>query len=42
MRVAVASDHAGFMMKKVVLEAVRTAGHEALDLGTYSQERRLS
>jgi ribose 5-phosphate isomerase B len=39
MRVAVASDHEGFMMKKVVLEAVRTAGHEALDLGTYSQER---
>jgi len=39
MRVAVASDHAGFIMKKVVLEAVQTAGHDALDLGTFSQER---
>jgi ribose 5-phosphate isomerase B len=39
MRVAVASDHAGFMMKKVVLEAIQASGHEALDLGTDSQER---
>ncbi len=39
MQVAVASDHAGFIMKKVVLEAIKAAGHEALDLGTYNQER---
>jgi len=36
MRVAVACDHAGFPMKSAVLEAVRRAGHEPLDLGTDS------
>jgi len=35
-KVAVACDHAGFPMKHVVLEAVRAAGHEAIDLGTDS------
>jgi len=39
MRVSVASDHAGFLMKKVVLDAVQKAGHEAIDLGTDSQDR---
>jgi ribose 5-phosphate isomerase B len=34
--VAVACDHAGFPLKHVVLEAVRAAGHEAIDLGTDS------
>jgi len=38
MKVAVACDHAGFPLKDVVLHAVRTAGHEALDLGTNSTE----
>lgn len=38
MKVAVACDHAGFPMKEVVLEAVRAAGHEVLDLGTNSAE----
>jgi len=38
MRVAVACDHAGFPLKATVLEAVRLAGHEPLDLGTDSQE----
>ena len=36
MKVAVACDHAGFPLKNIVLEAVRAAGHEALDLGTHS------
>ena len=36
MKVAVACDHAGFPLKHVVLEAVRAAGHEAIDLGTDS------
>ena len=36
MRIAVACDHAGFPLKDVVLEAVRAAGHEVLDLGTNS------
>ena len=38
MRIAVASDHGGFSLKPVVLDAVRAAGHEALDLGTYTSE----
>jgi len=38
MKIAVAFDHAGFPLKNVILEAVRTAGHEPIDLGTYSTE----
>jgi ribose 5-phosphate isomerase B len=38
MKVAVAFDHAGFPLKEVVLQAVRDAGHEPLDLGTNSAE----
>lgn len=38
MKVAVACDHAGFPLKNVVLDAVRAAGHEVLDLGTNSAE----
>ncbi len=34
MIVAVASDHAGFPLKQAVIDAVRAAGHEPLDLGT--------
>jgi len=33
MKIAVASDHAGFPLKETVVEAVRRAGHELLDLG---------
>lgn len=36
MKIAVASDHAGFPLKEQVLEAVREQGHEALDFGTDS------
>jgi ribose 5-phosphate isomerase B len=36
MKVAVACDHAGFPLKTLVLEAVRSAGHEPVDLGTDS------
>ena len=36
MKVAVAGDHAGFPLKATVIEAVRAAGHEAIDLGTDS------
>ena len=36
MKIAVACDHAGFPLKDVVLEAIRAAGHAALDLGTNS------
>lgn len=38
MKVAVATDHAGFPMKESVIEAVRSAGHELLDLGTHSTD----
>jgi RpiB/LacA/LacB family sugar-phosphate isomerase len=36
MRVAVASDHAGFPLKQDVLDTVRDLGHEPVDLGTHS------
>lgn len=38
MKVAVAADHAGFPLKQTVIEAVRAAGHEAIDLGTNTTE----
>jgi ribose 5-phosphate isomerase B len=38
MIIALACDHAGFQLKKILLETVRVAGHEVLDLGTDSQE----
>lgn len=38
MRVVVASDHAGFPLKETIIESVRAAGHEPVDLGTNSTE----
>jgi ribose 5-phosphate isomerase B len=38
MRIAVAFDHAGFPLKKTVLDAVRDAGHDPIDLGTNGPE----
>ena len=38
MIIAVACDHAGFPLKDVVIDAVRAAGHEVLDLGTDSAQ----
>jgi len=35
MRVAIASDHAGFPLKEPVMQTVRAAGHEPIDLGTH-------
>src|SRR6266568_6714875 len=37
-RVAVASDHAGYRLKLVVVEHLRAGGHEVIDLGTDSEE----
>lgn len=34
MRIAVACDHAGFPLRAAVIEVIRRAGHEAVDLGT--------
>ncbi len=36
MKVAVACDHAGFPPKQTVLDEIRKAGHEIVDLGTDS------
>ena len=36
MRVAVGADHAGFQLKGQLIEFLRTAGHEVLDLGTHN------
>lgn len=38
MNVAVACDHGGFPLKAKVVEVIRAAGHEALDLGTNSTD----
>jgi ribose 5-phosphate isomerase B len=38
MIIAVACDHGGFPLKAKVIESVRVAGHEPLDLGTYSTD----
>lgn len=38
MKVAVGFDHAGFALRETILGAVRTAGHEPIDLGTFSAE----
>jgi len=38
MKVAFGCDHAGFPLKETVLAAVRAAGHEPIDFGTFSSE----
>ena len=38
MKIAVASDHAGFQLKSTIAEHLRSAGHEVLDVGTHSEE----
>jgi ribose 5-phosphate isomerase B len=38
MKVAVGFDHAGFLLKETVLQAIREAGHEPIDMGTNSVE----
>jgi ribose 5-phosphate isomerase B len=37
-RIACAFDHAGFPLKPVVLETLAAAGHEPIDLGTWSTD----
>ncbi len=36
MKIAIASDHAGFSLKTEIIDAVKAAGYEILDLGTDS------
>jgi ribose 5-phosphate isomerase B len=38
MKVVVGFDHAGFPLKQTVLDAVRNAGHEPIDVGTNSTD----
>jgi len=38
MRIAIASDHAGFDLKATVIEHLNSTGDTPLDLGTYSTE----
>lgn len=38
MKIAIACDHGGFPLKQTVIDVVRTAGHEPVDLGTDSME----
>jgi ribose 5-phosphate isomerase B len=38
MKVAVGCDHAGYPLKDVVVAAVRAAGHEVIEVGTFSAE----
>ncbi|MBI2758129.1 MAG: ribose 5-phosphate isomerase B [Chloroflexi bacterium] len=38
MKIAIGFDHAGFPLKEIVLNAVRAAGHEPIDLGTNSND----
>ena len=38
MKVAVGCDHAGFPLKDAVIESVKAAGHEEIDVGTYDTE----
>lgn len=38
MKIAIGFDHAGFLLKEIVLNAVRAAGHEPIDFGTNSAD----
>ena len=38
MKIAIASDHAGFLMKQDVAEYLKRNGYDVIDLGTNSQE----
>ena len=37
-KVAVASDHAGYSLKKQIISYISQAGYEVVDFGTYSEE----
>lgn len=39
MQIAVAADHAGYKLKLIVVNDLRTASHEVLDLGTHTPEQ---
>ena len=39
MRIAIGSDHAGFVLKETLRQWLLDEGHEVTDLGTYSEDR---
>ena len=41
-KIAAGADHAGFALKDALVERLRAAGHEVVDLGTATPLRRLS
>jgi ribose 5-phosphate isomerase B len=38
MRVAIGSDHGGFVLKQMVADSLKKAGHRVLDVGAYDAE----
>lgn len=38
-KIAISSDHAGFQLKAAVVEHLKKAGHEVLDLGPVNEDR---
>jgi ribose 5-phosphate isomerase B len=38
LRVAIGSDHAGFQYKAMLIEVIKSMGHEVKDFGTFSEE----
>ncbi len=38
MKIAVGCDHGGFPLKQVVIESIQAAGHEVIDVGTFSAD----
>lgn len=38
MKIAIASDHAGFQYKEEISNYIKSLGHQLLDFGTYSEE----
>ena len=39
MRIAVGSDHAGFIQKDPIIEHIKSLGHEVLDFGPANDDR---
>ena len=39
MRVAIGTDHAGYILKKYIIETVISCGHEVVDLGIHTDEK---
>ena len=39
MTIAIGSDHAGFLLKKTVIDHLKAKGHSISDMGCYSEER---